>query len=64
MWASPLGSIPDTQTQNGPQPSDYHLNLNDDVDLSPRISTQIQYSAFAVSDWLVLVAFSFLLRNL
>ena len=64
MWASPPGSIPETQTQSGPQPSDHHLNLNTNVDLSPRISTQIQHSAFAVSDWLVFAASSFLLQNL
>ena len=40
MWASPPGFIPDTQTPDGPQPSDYHPNLNNAADLSPRISTQ------------------------
>ena len=64
MWASPPGSIPETQTQNGPRPSDYHLNLNDDADLSPRISTQIQHSAFAVSDWHVFAVVTFLSSKL
>ena len=47
---APWDPFPKNQTQSGPQPSIHHLNLNTDVDLGPGISTQTQYSAFAVSD--------------